>query len=221
MNIKYPPINFWEYFKSAKGAMSTAEAIFMYNACLQVPDNGVRVEMGAHKCKSALVSLMAWVKRDRHEFYLLDPEFKDLGFLNEAQSNILKFKCEYADNTGCFFETDYSTEFLPKHDGYSYIMWDSGDHGEELVQAEKRLLEDRVISDGIIVMHDVFSQFTACTRAYEQLVSTGKYEPININWQEIFDYVKEHNLEEGNNSWHIYSELPHPPNFVGVLKRIK
>jgi len=70
-----------------------------------------------------------------------------------------------------------------------------------------------------IAAHDYKNQFTEVEGAYDYLVGTGKYEPIHINWQEIFDYVAEHNLEEGNNSWHLYPELPHPPNFVGALRR--
>jgi hypothetical protein len=84
---------------------------------------------------------------------------------------------------------------------------------------EAKLLENRIVQGGIIAFHDYKNQFTEVEIAYDYLLSTGKYEPIGINWQEIFDYVKEHNLEEGNNSWHLYPELPHPPNFVGALKR--
>ena len=217
--IKFPPYSFWNHFKSANGAMSCAEAIFMYNACLCVPEDGIRVEMGTYKSKSALVSLMAWVDEKLATLYLLEPEFSDVSFLNEAQSNIIKFKSKYNGNTICHFKPQYSTEFLTENDGYSYIMWDSGDHGEDLVQAEKKLLESKVISGGIVIMHDLFSQFTACTRAYEQLVATGDYEPIVFDWLPIFDYVKENNLEEGNNSWHLYPELSHPPNFIGALRR--
>ncbi len=217
--IKFPPYSFWSHFKNTKGAMSCAEAIFMYNACFCVPEDGVRVEMGTHKSKSALVSLMAWVERKRATLYLLEPEFSEIDFLNEAQSSVLNFKSYYGCNTICHFKAEYSTDFLPNYDAYSYIMWDSGDHGEDLVQAEKKLLEGKVVSGGIIVMHDLFSQFTACTRAYEQLIASGDYNPIVFDWDIIFDYVKEHNLEEGNNSWHLYPELPHPPNFVGALRR--
>jgi Ni,Fe-hydrogenase I large subunit len=85
---------------------------------------------------------------------------------------------------------------------------------------EVKMLEDRIIQGGIIAFHDVFSQFVKQTEAYEYLLSTGKYEEIKINWQEIFDYLKENNIsEDDNNSWHKYPELPYPPNFIGALKR--
>lgn len=220
--IKYPPIEFWKHFKETKGAMSTVEAIFMYNACLEVPNKGVWVEMGCHKAKSALVSLMAWIDRDGRDFYLLEPEFKDIVFLNECQSTIIKFKINFdkrLKSICCHFKDEYSTYFLPNHSEYGYIMWDTGSHGHELVSQEKPLLEDKIIKGGILVMHDINSQFIACTEAYNDLINSGKYEALQYDWNEIFDYVKEHNLEEGNNSWHLYPDLPHPPNFVGALRR--
>lgn len=216
--MKFPDLKFWAYFKNTNGAISVTEAIFMYNACLQVPDEGVWVEMGTAHGKSALVSLMAWEERDRHDFNLLEPLIKDNSFLNEILKNIEGFKEIFGGKTICNIIDYYSTDFLPNNDNYSYIMWDSGDHGEELVQKEKELLQERVIKGGIIVMHDLFSQFTACTRAYEQLIASGKYEPILYDWEEIISYVKENNLESGNKSWH-HPEIPFP-NFVGAVKRI-
>lgn len=217
--IKYPPIEFWELFKETKGAMSTVEAIFMYSACLQVGDEGVCVEMGTAHGKSALVTLMAWKHKGQKTLYLLDPEFEKVEFLKDTHKNINKFQNRHCDNTTCVFLKNTSTEFLPQHDRYAYIMWDTGSHGHELVSLEKPLLEDKIIQGGILVMHDINSQFTACTEAYQQLIASGKYEPIEYNWQEIFDYVAEHNLEDGNNSWHQYPELSHPPNFIGALRR--
>lgn len=217
--IKYPPINFWDHFNNTVGAMSTAEAIFMYNACLEVPNEGVWVEMGCHKAKSTLVSLMAWCKRDFHEFYLLEPEFNNTEFIVSVNNSVSKFRKEFGSETLCLKRAEYSTDFLPKHERYGYIMWDTGSHSHELVSQEKPLLEDKIIKDGILVMHDINSQFIACTEAYNDLINSGKYEPLLFDWKEIFYYVKENNLEEGNQSWHLYPELPHPPNFIGALKR--
>lgn len=217
--IKYPTIEFWELFKNARGAMSSAEAIFMYNACLIVPDDGVSVEMGTAYGKSAIVTLMAWEHKGKKTLHLLEPEFEKIEFLQDVHKNIKLFQNRHCDNTTCVFLKNLSTEFLPKYEKYSYIMWDTGSHGHELVSLEKPLLEDKIIEGGVLVMHDINSQFTACTEAYQDLIASGKYEEIKYDWQEIFSYVAEHNLEEGNNSWHQYPELPHPPNFIGALKR--
>lgn len=163
--VEYPPFEFWKHFKATVGAMSTAEAIFMYNACLEVPDEGIWVEMGTAYGKSALVSLMAWHKREYHEFYLLDPEFKNTDFVVSVNKTISYFRNRIGSETLCKKRETYSTDFLPLHNEYSYIMWDTGSHGHELVSQEKPLLEDKVISGGILVMHDINSQFTACTEA--------------------------------------------------------
>jgi hypothetical protein len=45
--------------------------------------------------------------------------------------------------------------------------------------------------------HDKGSQFTRVDEAYNYLLSTGKFEEIKINWEDIFEYVKWHNLEDG------------------------
>lgn len=217
--IKYPPIGFWKHFKETKGAMSASEAIFMYNACLEVPDNGVWVEMGTAYGKSTLVSLMAWHKRNLHDLYLLEPEFVNIDYFTSVNSAISKFRNEFGSETFCIKRVEFSTDFLPQHNEYGYIMWDTGSHGHELVSQEKPLLEDKIIPGGVLIMHDINSQFTACTEAYQELIASGKYEAIEYDWYEIFDYVAEHNLEEGNNSWHLYPELPHPPNFIGALRR--
>lgn len=218
--LKYPPIEFWKHFKQTVGAMSASEAIFMYNACLEVPNEGIWVEMGTHKGKSMLVSLMAWVGRELHDFYLLEPEFTNTEYFVAVNDAISKFRNDFNGcETFCKKIAEYSTEFLLKHNDYSFIMWDTGSHSHELVSQEKPLLENKIIKGGILVMHDINSQFVACTEAYNDLINSGKYEPLLYDWNEIFDYVAEHNLEEGNNSWHLYPELLHPPNFVGALRR--
>ena len=74
------------------------------------------------------------------------------------------------------------------------------------------------MSGGILAFHDYGNQFTAIARWYDYLVGTGKYEPIAIDWDTIFDYVRDNNLEEGNSSWHERGSEEFP-KFVGALKR--
>lgn len=214
--IEIPPYSFIELFKNIKGAFSVTEGIALYNICQQVPSEGIYVEAGSHKCKSTLASLLAF--NGSNDFYLLEPEFENIDFLVEAQKAIVTFKQEFSNGIKCHFIPEYSTDFFQNDQKYSYVMIDSGDHGEDLVQAEKILIEDKIVSGGILAMHDLNNQFTAVRRMYDQLLSSGKYEEVVVDWDVIIKYVKENNLEEGNNSWHIYEETPYP-NFVGALKR--
>lgn len=203
-------INFWDKFRSINGALSTAESIAIMTIAKEAPD-GWAIELGTHKGKSAMSAMIGLSKRF---FTLVDPIFDDIRILDEVYNSIKDTNSEVVLKM-CPL---YSTEIIPKFKEYSFVFVDSGLH-DDLVLEEVKMLEDRMIPKGIIAFHDYLNQFTAVERAYNYLLSTGKYEPIGINWQEIFDYVAEHNLEEGNNSWHQYPELPHPPNFVGALRR--
>lgn len=212
--IKYPPKEVIKQFQETMGAMSVAEGIALYNICLQAP-MGYWVELGSHKGKSSTMIAAAMYAKDG-TLHLVEPEFKNdewESYVRAIIDPLLPVQ---------FFITDsrYSTNALPSiTDDLAFLFVDSGNHGEEIVQSEKPLYQDKMIKGGIITFHDYGSQFTAVERCYNQLVSTGNYEPILLNWQDIFDYVAEHNLEEGNESWHQYPELGHPPNFVGALRR--
>lgn len=200
-------------FKSIPGALSVAECIAIINVAAQVPHGGVYLELGTHKGKSAYAAVCSLPDG---VFNLVDPIFED----NELASKVQYFVANATKRfILCPTLAETSLEAIPKFKDLSYVFVDSGSHGDGLPMQEVLLLEDRVIKDGIICFHDYKNQFVEVEGAYNYLLSTGKYEEIKINWQEIFDYVAEHNLEEGNNSWHIYNELPHPPNFIGALRR--
>lgn len=209
-----PTPEFWKVFKETPGALSCAEALALYNICLDAP-RGCWMELGTHKGKST--SVIVFAAKEETTLILVEPEFSDPKWEKNVMDTVLSVN-ESKITIGCV--ADYSTNILPKHTfDISLLFVDSGDHGEEIVQEEKNLYQDKIAKGGIIVFHDYNSQFTAVTRCYDELVANGRYEPILINWDEIFQYAKENNLEEGNNSWHLYPELPHPPNFVGALKR--
>lgn len=208
-----PDRNFIEVFKTITGAFSVAEAIALYNICLDAPD-GTWMELGSHKGKSSSVIAYA-MKGKNGKFLLIEPEFKDTAWLKEVAA-----KLDF-DNTKVTFSlyADYSLNFIERSAlTYSFVFVDSGVH-DDMVMEEVKMLEDKVVQGGIIAFHDYLNQFSAVERAYNYLLSTGKFEPIGIDWQPIFDYVNEHNDEADNNSWHTYPELPHPPNFVGAVKR--
>jgi hypothetical protein len=219
--MKYPSQEFWKVFKETAGAFSTAEAIALYNICLEIRYSGIGewgedyLELGSHKGKSGMAAA-AGLKTGR--FYLVDPIYEDEVLAKEVESRVHAA----ANNLLAVYSiAGYSTDKIAQFRKLNYVFVDSGSHSDELPMQEAKMLEDKVVLNGVIAFHDKGSQFTKVDEAFEYLVRTGKYEPININWNEIFDYVKEHNLEEGNNSWHQYPDLPHAPNFVGALKRIK
>ena len=215
-----PTPEFWKIFKETNGALSCAEAVAIMNLAAQAPE-GVYIELGTHKGKSAMaacVSLKEFSGCEKNPtFYLVDPIFEEVELCKETHRSIGS-ATDWKNMIYCF-ENTYSIDEIPKHDDYAYVMVDSGSHGDGLPMQEAKLLEDRMAKGGIMAWHDYKNQFVEVEAAYNYLLSTGKFEEVQINWQEIFDYVAEHNLEEGNNSWHLYPELPHPPNFVGALKR--
>ena len=217
-----PHPDFWKVFKETNGALSTAEALAIMNIAAQAPINvigGLHYEFGSFNGKSAM-SAMVGLKGGR--FMLVDPIFSDQQVFNKVLKGV--FDCNDFNNNkvetiGVGLTDGYSLDILPTINNVSFLFLDTGSHGGGLPMAEVKLIEDKIVKDGIVCFHDYKNQFTEVEGAFDYLVGTCKYDPIEINWQEIFDYVAEHNLEEGNNSWHIYEDLPHPPNFVGALRR--
>lgn len=212
--IKYPSKSLIEKFISTPGAMSIVEGIALYDICTQAPTKGNWIELGTHRGRSSI--MIASNINENIKLFLVEPEFSKIDWANEVYNRLASF-----NNKNIIFSANYSTEILPNFDEISFLFVDSGDHGESIVQSEKPLYQDKIISGGIIAFHDYGekSQFTAVSKAYNELISTGNYEPIFINWDEIFEYVKENNLTDGDFSWHVYPELPHPPNFIGALRR--
>lgn len=205
-----PSKSFWKIFKETNGALSCAEAVAIMNLAAMSP-KGAYAEFGVYKGKSAMcaaLGLQAGV------FNLVEPEFVDKKFREEAVFNIVAAAGESVElNT----IADYSTNVLPYSGKFCYVMVDSGSHQDGLPMQEVKLLEDRMVKDGIIVFHDWNSQFHEVKEASDYLVSTGKYEYVNIDWGLIVKYVDENNLEEGNQSWH-HTELKNPC-FVGAVRR--
>jgi hypothetical protein len=135
--------------------------------------------------------------------------------VQEVQATLCKI--DGAEKFTIPFIPKYSTEVIGWYEELAYVMVDSGSHGDGLPMQEVKMLEDRIISGGVILFHDFRSQFSEVEQAYDYLLSTGKYEEIIIDWNPINQYVIEKNLEEGNQTWH-HTELE-SPNFLGALKR--
>lgn len=209
--IKHPP-NFWDVFKKTPGALSSAESIAISTVASMAP-KGTYMELGVHRGKSTMSALQGL---GDGFFILVDPIFEDEAIINEVVGTLAQVNPQSIQLN---FVANYSTNVIPNHNHLSFVFCDSGSHSDEIPMEEVKLLEDRVVSGGIIAFHDRGSQFLKVDEAFDYLVSTGKYDPIFFDWEEIFKYVEENGTEISNNSWHQYPELGHPPNFVGALRK--
>ena len=208
-NMILPSKEFWEVFKRTPGALSCTEAIAIMNIAAQVPESSY-LELGTYRGKSAMSAL---VSLKNGSFDLVDPEFSD-----QLQVSDEVMKMASGGNIAINIIKAYSTDIIENYNHLSYVFVDSGSHQDGLPMKEVILLENRVASGGIVAFHDFKNQFREPAEAAEYLVNTGKYEWVDIQWDSIIHYVKENNLEEGNDSWHIYEDRPFP-NFVGAIKR--
>jgi hypothetical protein len=209
--IIQPPESFWPTFRKTNGALSACESIAIMAFASLAPE-GVYAEYGSFKGKSAMSAL---VGLKEGKFILVDPEFKDREWVKETAAAIDEAT---GKKNHLEFLPDYSTNVIEKHDKYAYVFVDSGSHQDGLPMKEARMLEDRMVSGGIIGWHDLNSQFQEVREAYDYLLGTGKYDECHIDWVKVINYAEEHNLEDGTNqTWH-HTELKHPC-FVGALRR--
>jgi predicted O-methyltransferase YrrM len=209
-----PTKEFWEVFKNTDGALSCTEAVAIMNLAAQAPQ-GIYVELGSFKGKSALAASQSL--KEGH-FYLVEPEFINKEWCGDVINKIFR---NSVNNISPKSVPDYSVNVIGNmyavKEPYSFVFVDSGSHQDGLPMQEVKLLEDKMVEGGIIAFHDWNSQFKEVKEASDYLVSTGKYEYVPVNWDEIIVYVNENNLEEGNKSWH-HTELKNPC-FVGAVKR--
>jgi predicted O-methyltransferase YrrM len=212
-----PTKKFWEVFRSTNGALSCCESLFIMQAAALAP-KGIYIECGVAYGKSAISALQILKEyengKDDVRFILVDPLFDDI----EIAKSVEKTVCSITEKLipRCY-EGAYSTKIIPQYEKYSYAMLDSGDH-EQTILDEFYLIKDRMVSGGVIVMHDLDSQYIRVREVYNMFLATGNYEEIIPDWKSIEAYAEENNLEDGTNqSWH-HSELKHP-KFVGALKR--
>ncbi len=207
-----PPKEFWPVFKNTEGALSCCEAIAIMNIAAQAP-NGLFSEYGTYKGKSALSALCGLPEGI---FYLYEPDFDTGKIDKDLVAETLKPFSNRINHL--WLSSEYSIDAIPQYDDYSYVFIDSGSHQDGLPMQEVKLLEDRMIPGGIIAFHDWNSQFKEVKEASDYLVSTEKYEYIEIGWAEIINYVRDNDLENGNQSWH-HTEMDFPC-FVGAVKRL-
>lgn len=213
-----PSKEFWQVFRSTNGALSCCEAIFIMQAAALAP-KGRYIECGTAYGKSALAAIVSLREYENNDdchvqFIMVDPLFKDLKIAEEIISKVRAISDKIM---GFNFEAAYSTEIIPYYENYSYAMLDSGDHDTTIVD-EFNLVKDRIVSGGVVVLHDLDSQYIRVREVYNMFLQTGNYEEIKPDWEAIEAYAEEHNLEDGTNqTWH-HTELKHP-KFIGALRK--
>jgi len=233
--LKLPTKEFIDLFKETPGAFSVCESIALMNICAQViPGN--YIEAGSNAGKSGMSAAHGLPKG---KFYMIDPIY-DLtnleawehtiqghpdnlpwgyaaakGFKDKVKERILFASGKKVEPV---LLGSYSEKEIPLHGDYTYAFIDSDNHQMERVLAEINLLNPLMKSGAIIAFHDFGNQYISPREVHAQMISTGEWENISINWKEIFDYVRENNLEEGNNSWHEKGSEEFP-KFVGALRR--
>jgi hypothetical protein len=209
--MKLPNQSFWKLFKDTHGALSTTESIAIFNIAHQAPE-GIYLELGTFRGKSAMSAASGFKKG---VFHLVDPIFADPKTARTVEGIVRDVSDKQVK---AITVNAYSTDVIPRYNNLSYVFVDSGCHNNGLPMQEVKLLENRIVKDGIIAFHDYGNEFTEVADAYDYLLGTGKYEAIVINWDQIFDYVRENNLELNNNSWHQRGSEEFP-KFVGALRR--
>ncbi len=231
----FPSKAFINRFKETQGAFGVAESIALMNIAWTAP-SGNYIECGSNAGKSGMSAAYGL---SQGIFYMIDPIF-DLtnreawshtvqeepenlpwGYVNEEGFNQkVKDRILFASNGRVtpVLLGSYSEVELPKYPPYSFAFIDSDIHSEEMCTTEVKLIEDLMVDKGIIAMHDVGNQYYGPAVALNYLLSTGKYEVVEIDWVQIFNYVRERNLEEGNDSWHQNGSNEFPC-YVGAVRK--
>lgn len=228
----FPSKEFIEEFKKTPGAISVCEAIairwlgsqVVSGVCMDIGSNAGKAAMsaanGIEVCALHMVDpIYDLTNLEAFEHSVQgSPENVPWGYVNDPY-----FKEKVAGRIKAVSGMlpnligDFSLSAISKFTDYGYVFVDSDDHQLELVMAEVKLLEDRMIPGGIIAFHDFRNQYHGPYEGYLYLISTGKYEAIDIPWDQIRAYVSENNLEANNNSWHMPGDAL--PCFVGAVRR--
>lgn len=231
--MKFPTQKFIEEFKKTPGAISVCEACAIHWLGTQANKEGFFIDIGSNAGKAAMSAAsgiqngtmclvdpiydLTNLEAFKHSVqgkpenipwsYVFEPDFK-----NKVMDRII----DVSDMTPSLIG-DYSLSALAKFENYGYVFLDSDDHDLPLIMSELRIIEDKMLPGGIIAFHDFRNQYSGPYEAYKYLLTTGKYEEIEIPWDEIRAYVSENNLEEGNDSWHMPGHVL--PCFVGAVRK--
>lgn len=228
-------------FKKRMGAISVTEALGIYQAINShfMGDRGCILETGGHAGKSSIA--IARACRDAGivgPYFILDPLYdienaswdqtvqkskdnipwdytKEENFVTET-TELVKFHAGDMINVALIGKTSY--DFLPRFDHKISVMFvDSDIHTKDQCVKEVELAKHLLKKDALVIFHD-YGNFSGPVNAARELVSTGEFESFFIGWTEIIQFVKEHDLEKGNNSWHQTHE--ETPNYLGVIRKV-
>jgi len=228
----------YDVFRDVQGAIAVTEAIGIYNFVKQFlqTQEGIAADLGSHGGKSSMFAALGLYEMGYEKDFnmvdlLYDPNNPDWatayfgkfenvpwGFVNDPE-----FPEKWRKLVGLFCEDRVkingrsSLQFINENELFCYIFIDTDDHRPELVMSEAKALQDKMAPGGIVLFHDYKNQFIGPLRAVEYLESTGVYEIIEMDWNPIKAYVKEGDLEAGNNSWQDF-EGDHYPIFVGGVR---
>lgn len=232
--MNFPSELFWRRFLPTPGAIGAAEACAISWLASQVPQ-GLFADMGSHYGKSSMAAANSLPSGNLYmvdQVYCGDPDVwehsvqktpknnpwaytKEADFKEKVKENI---KIVSTMEVQPLLVGDYSENFLVPRTGYAWVFIDSDNHCGGMAIREAKILLHRMVAGGIIAFHDVDNQFYDPRAAINYLVSTGKFEEINIPWNEIFNFVRAADLESKNNSWH-QSGSEEFPKFVGAVRR--
>lgn len=230
-----PSKEFIENFKSTPGAFSVCESIALMNITKNVI-SGNYFEAGSNAGKSGMSAAYGL---PQGRFFMCDPIY-DLTNLEAWEHTIQKHPANLAWDYAAAKDFkdkvkqrisfassgkvepvllgSYSEKEIPLHGYYTYAFIDSDNHQLERILAETQLLNPQMKSGAIVAFHDFDNQYLSPRQVHTHMIQSGDWENIEINWTQIFDYVRENNLEEGNNSWHEKGSEEFP-KFIGALKR--
>jgi len=234
MNELLPLINF---FKTLPGAISVTEAIALYRTIQTCLDTKRKerehfIDFGSYAGKSSLIAITALSCSYRSGmFIMIEPAYDPIGpyrmtgpsfapdnYLDIIRKRVCSFSPPLIVPCLCGSTSERAVkEFLLGLE-ISYAFIDSGEHSEESIAIEVDYLKNTLLPGGLIVFHDFGNQYKAPAEAAAKLVASGKFEAIHIDWEPIFAFVDENELEEGNDSWH-WTDHSHP-NFIGAVRKL-
>lgn len=217
------PLRRFEQIMTVGGGVWMHECIAIYRTIVDHLDpntEGVACDLGTHDGRSAMSALAAIevVMGPEHyiEFYGVDNGYET----DERYAATLARLRDYPDfvNLSCSSSIDWLQTI---DDPFVYAFVDSGNHERQLLDAELALLKPKLVSGGLLLFHDYLNQFIAPGEVYAELVKSGEYIPIPIDWESIRKFVEGSTLASDTNCWAKYGTQSNPDigHFVGALKK--